>query len=177
MLQQDQTLDLTPVGMIFKVKKTAAETQGKSLEMEWELMPHTDGAPPHVHPYASETYKVIEGMIEISMNDRWYQLHQGEELTIPAGTVHTFRNPSENVTRVYNIHAPAMQFEGYFNDLHHMVTRLSNGSSARLQMSFKTSTYLAMLMKKYSREIVSVNPPDFIVSLLNVIGKATRLKI
>ncbi|NEM97498.1 cupin domain-containing protein [Pontibacter burrus] len=168
---------MTPIGMILKVVKTAADTQGKSLEMEWKLLPQTDGTPPHIHPYASETYRVLEGMIEVSLNDRWHQLHQGEELTVPAGVPHTFRNPSEYVTRVYNIHAPAMEFEGYFEDLGCMVTKLAGESQERLHMNFKTATYLAMLMKKYSKEIVSVNPPDFIVSLLNFIGKARHFKI
>jgi hypothetical protein len=34
-----------------------------------------------------------------------------------------------------------------------------------------------MLMKKYPREFVSVNPPNFIISLMNLVGKIKGLKV
>lgn len=39
MPQAGDVLDLSPIGAIFYVKKSAAETQGRSFEMEWELAP------------------------------------------------------------------------------------------------------------------------------------------
>lgn len=38
MLTSQQTLDMTPIGMIFHVAKTADEPNSQSLEMEWELL-------------------------------------------------------------------------------------------------------------------------------------------
>jgi len=36
--------------MMMQVTKTAEETKGESLEMEWTLLPHQSGTPVHIHP-------------------------------------------------------------------------------------------------------------------------------
>jgi len=177
MLHPAQTLDMTPIGMIFRIVKTAEQTNGQSLEMEWELLPQSEGTPVHVHPRASETYRVLQGQIEVNLDGQWHWLHEGEEITVPAGIPHTYRNPTDNVTKVYNIHAPAMEFGTYFTDLHKLVDKLSNQGQHKLTFNLNTIIYLAMLMKKYPKEIVSVNPPNFIVSFLNFLGKVRRLEV
>ncbi|MBC5774870.1 cupin domain-containing protein [Pontibacter sp. KCTC 32443] len=163
--------------MILRIIRTAEETKGQSLEMEWEILPQADGTPVHLHPEAQETYRVLEGQIEVNVNGEWHHLHQGEEITVPAGIPHTFRNPTDYITKVYNTHSPAMQFDNYFKDLNKVVARLSAQGHQKLEPNFNTITYMSMLMKKYPKEIVSVSPPDFIVSLLNLIGKARRLEV
>jgi mannose-6-phosphate isomerase-like protein (cupin superfamily) len=177
MVTANQTLDMTPIGMVFHVVKTADDTNGKSLEIEWQLLPNADGTPLHVHPKASESYKVLEGQLEVNINGTWRPLQQGEELTVPPGTPHTFRNPLNSITRVYNIHTPAMHFGEYFEGLNNVVQKLSDGSTAPLKTNFNVATHLSMLMKKYKEEIVSVNPPNFAVSILNIIGKLRGIKI
>jgi len=172
-----QTLDMTPIGMIMSVVKSADETQGASLEMEWELLPKAEGTPVHIHPSAKETYKVLEGQLDVCIHGKWQRLKEGETLTVPAGVPHTFRNPVERVTRVYNTHAPAMRFEQYFEDLCAIVEKLSAGRPQKLSMNFSTATHLSMLMKKYKEEIVSVNPGGFMVTVLNSIGKLRGIKI
>src|SRR5688572_22544410 len=177
MITPIQTLDMTPIGAVFYVVKTAQQTSGQSLEMEWDIMPTSGGTPLHIHPSAKETYKVIEGELEINVDGQWRLLQKGEELTVPEGSPHTFRNSSANVTRVYNIHSPALRFQEYFEGLNDLVAKLSNGGKEKLKMNINTVTHLSMLMKKYREEIISVNPPDFIVSLLNKVGKLRRIKI
>ncbi len=177
MLTSNQTLDMTPVGMIFHIVKTPGETQGQSLEMEWELLPKSDGTPVHIHPFADESYKVLEGQLDVNINGEWKTLKQGEEFTVNKGVPHTFRNPLDAITRVYNTHAPAMQFDDYFEGLSNIVTKLSSGRKEKLKMNLNAATHLCMLMKKYKAEMVSVNPPGFIVSLLNGIGKLRGIKV
>jgi hypothetical protein len=58
-----------------------------------------------------------------------------------------------------------------------VVSRLSQGSKEKLKINLNSATHLSMLMKKYKEEIVSVNPPNFIVSVLNRIGKIQGLKV
>ncbi len=168
---------MTPIGMIFHIAKTPQQTNGQSLEMEWELLPKAGGTPLHIHPTAKETYKVIEGQLEVNIDGKWKLLPPGEELTVSEGTPHTFRNPTDNLTRVYNTHSPAMRYDEYFEGLNSIVARLSQGSREQLKMNLTTATHLSMLMKKYKEEIISVNPPNFIVSVLNRIGKMKGLKV
>jgi mannose-6-phosphate isomerase-like protein (cupin superfamily) len=172
-----ETLDMTPIGMIYHVVKTAEETDGQSLEMEWELLPNAEGTPLHIHPDASESYRVLEGELAVNINGKWRALRQGRELTVPAGIPHTFRNPLNSITRVYNTHSPAMRFDKYFEGLQRIVTKLSAGKEEPLKVNMNVATHLSMLMKKYSAEIVSVDPPPFIVSILNIIGKVRGIKI
>jgi quercetin dioxygenase-like cupin family protein len=171
MLAPNQTLDMTSIGMIFHIVKTAQETNGQSLEMEWEVLPKCDGTPVHIHPFADETYQVLEGSLEVQMNGEWKILTQGETMTVPKGASHTFRNLSNNVARVFNTHAPAMKFDSYFEELSNIVNKLSGGKKDKQKMNLNAIMYMCMLMKKYPAEMVSVNPPPFVVSLMNVIGK------
>jgi hypothetical protein len=39
MAEKGQILDMTPIGMKFVVMKTSADTQGKLLDLHWELLP------------------------------------------------------------------------------------------------------------------------------------------
>ena len=177
MITIHETLDMTPIGMIFHIVKTAAATGGRSLEMEWELLPKADGTPLHIHPAASESYKVLEGELEVNVNGNWQMLKKGEELTVPKGTPHTFRNPANTITRVYNTHAPAMHFDAYFSGLQQIVAKFAEDNKP-LKVNLNVATHLAMLMKKYKAEIVTVNnPPPFMVTLLNAIGKLRGLKV
>ena len=45
MLSANHILDMTPIGMVFQIVKTSKETNGQSLEMEWELQPKIHGIP------------------------------------------------------------------------------------------------------------------------------------
>jgi mannose-6-phosphate isomerase-like protein (cupin superfamily) len=177
MLATSQTLDMTPIGMIFRILKTPADTAGQSLEMEWTLLPRSGGTPLHTHPTAKESYTVLEGQLELNINGKWQLLQPGETVTVPEGTPHTFRNPGNDPARVYNTHSPALRFDEYFEGLSATVNKLSQGSRQPLKMDLNTATHLCMLMKKYRKEIVSVNPPGFIVSLLNALGKIRGIRI
>jgi mannose-6-phosphate isomerase-like protein (cupin superfamily) len=177
MLTSNQTLDMTPIGMIFHIAKTPIETNGRTLEIEWELLPKADGTPVHIHPSAKETYQVLEGQLEVNINGQWKTLKQGDVLTVDEGVPHTFRNPLDGVTRIYNTHAPSMRFDHYFEGLSNIVTKLSSGKKEKLKMNLNAVIHLCMLMKKYKAEIVPVSPPNFIVSLLNSIGKMRGIKV
>ncbi|MGN6532081.1 MAG: hypothetical protein ACTHK0_10035 [Ginsengibacter sp.] len=56
MVTKDQLLDMTPIGMRFTVLNTSADTQGKSLDLEWEILPGCNMKDPliHIHPNAIE---------------------------------------------------------------------------------------------------------------------------
>ena len=68
-----KTLDMTPLGMKFTVLKTSAQTNGKSLDLHWELLPGCNMKDPlvHTHPKAIEAYEVIAGEMEFFIKDKW----------------------------------------------------------------------------------------------------------
>ena len=177
MLSANRTLDMTP-------DWNGISHHENSWQHQWEIAGDGMGTPSksgwhsaHIHPKAKESYSVIEGQLEVNINGKWQLLQQGQEITVTEGTPHTFRNPANSITRVYNTHSPAMRFDEYFERLNNIVAMLSHGRKEKLKTNFNVATHLSMLMKKYKEEIVSVNPPNFLVSLLNAIGKMRGLKV
>ena len=57
----------------------------------WDLEPYPgDQAPPHVHHRSDEAFCVLRGRLEVLVGDTRRVLEEGEFLTVPAGTTHTF---------------------------------------------------------------------------------------
>jgi quercetin dioxygenase-like cupin family protein len=162
-------LDLSPIGAVFYVRKTADVTGGRSLEMEWVLAPHSSGTPIHVHPAATESYEVLSGTLDLYVDGSWRMLSVGEKASVEPGVPHTFRNATGLPTRVYNTHSPAMKFGEYFESLHRVV---SSGAVPRGRMTPKAMLYLSMVMSDFSDEIRSVRPPQIVVT---VVGRLARL--
>jgi hypothetical protein len=136
--------------------------------MEWELSPYASGTPVHVHPSATESYDVIEGQLEVMIDGTWRILSVGESASVPPGVAHTFRNPIGAVSRVRNVHAPAMRFGEYFGTIHRIV---ESGSVAHDRMTPKAMLYLAVVMLWFKSEIVSVSPPHLVVALSAKVAK------
>jgi quercetin dioxygenase-like cupin family protein len=168
MPQAGDVLDLTPLGARFHIKKTAAETQGGSFEMEWELAPHTGGTPVHIHPHATESYEVLEGELDLYVDGTWRTLSAGERASVDPGVAHTFRNASDSPARVYNTHAPAMRFGEYFETLHRVVHRAKIRDG---KVTPKAILYLSILMTSFKDEIRSVNPPHALMRVFALLGR------
>ena len=168
MLKAGDVLDLGALGMKFFITQTAAETGGRSFDMEWELAPNTGGTPVHIHPHAMETYETVEGELDLYFDGSWRTLLAGQRLVVPAGVPHTFRNSSDQVTRVLNSHQPALRYDGYFEGLGRIVSR---GIVSSQKMTPKVILHLAVLMTSYREEIVSVRPPDTLMRLLGRVGR------
>jgi len=101
MATQNQILDLTPLGMRFTVIKTAADTNGKSLDLHWELLPGCNMKDPllHTHPHAIETYEILEGEMEFFIKDKWLNASKGDQLTVPVGITNSFQNPKNSLKK------------------------------------------------------------------------------
>jgi mannose-6-phosphate isomerase-like protein (cupin superfamily) len=172
---KDQVLDMSPLGMIFTVVKSKADTNGKSLDLHWELLPQCNMVDPlfHIHPEAVETYHVLEGEMEFFVKDKWVKAKKGDKLAVEREVKHTFRNPTGKIVKVYNTHEPALDMENYFEDVCRVIDRVTNNRTQEVNMKrLKTILLLGVLMNNYRREIIAVNPPDFLVRNM---GRLARL--
>ena len=174
MLKIGDVLDLGIPAQKFIIKKTAPETSGQSLEMEWELGPQTGGPPIHIHPHAIESYEVLQGKFDVYVNGDWKTLSVGEKVAVEKGVPHTYRNASHETTRVYNTHQPALKFDGYFEGLHTLAKR---GIFKSNQMTFKAILYLSVLMTKHKDETQLVSPPYVITQVFGFIGRLLGYKV
>ena len=79
----------------------------------FEMEPHTDGAAPHLHRAHVDSFYVLEGELEVTLDGETRQLHPGDLATVPPETVHAFRNASGGRVRFLNLHTPGMGFDEY----------------------------------------------------------------
>jgi mannose-6-phosphate isomerase-like protein (cupin superfamily) len=174
MANKVQILDMSPLGMIFTVVKSKNDTDGKSLDLEWELLPQCNMVDPlyHIHPGAIETYHVLEGEMEFYVKDKWIKARKGDKLTVEKGVTHTFRNPGNTSVKVYNTHEPALDMEDYFEDVCRVIDHATNKRTKAVNMkSLKTMLLLGALMSDYRKEIIAVNPPDLLVRVMGNIAR------
>ena len=167
-------LNLSPIGAVFRVIRTAAETDGRALEMQWLLEPGAHGTPVHIHPSATETYEVLEGKLDLYVDGAWKVLGEGERGSAPPGTPHTFRNSSRSRTRVFNTHSPAMRFGDYFETIHRIV---DSGVIEPSRMTPKAMLYLSMVMTRFEDEIISVRPPQIVVRIASRVARLLGYRI
>jgi mannose-6-phosphate isomerase-like protein (cupin superfamily) len=166
-LKAGDTLDLTPMGFSLAIRKTAAETGGESLEMEMTLAPRSHGTPIHVHPTAIETYEVLSGAFEVYIDGAWKPVKAGERVGVPRGMPHSFRNPGDQPTRVYNTHKPALRFAEYFEGL----WRISESGMVKPGVkNWQTILALSALVRAFPDEMRSVSPPNAAVQVLGAFG-------
>lgn len=102
-----------PDGSVYIVVRPAAEAGGEFVEMEFVLPSGCVPPPPHIHPHQVEEYEVLDGSLEITVDNQWRTLGPGESASVSQGAMHTFRNRSGAPVRVRNWHRPAMRFEDF----------------------------------------------------------------
>ena len=173
MAVKGQILDMTPVGMKFTVLQAGADTQGKSLDLHWELLPGCNMKDPlvHIHPNAIETYEVLEGEMEFFIKDKWVSAKKGQQYMVPKGITHAFRNPTGKIVKVFNTHQPALRMENYFEDVCKVLDKLTGNRTNDFKMNFRTMLYMSVLMNNYRNEIIAKNPPDAAIKILGLVAK------
>jgi mannose-6-phosphate isomerase-like protein (cupin superfamily) len=177
MATKGQLLDMTPVLMRFTVLQSAADTNGKSLDLHWELLPGCNMKDPlvHIHPHAIETYEILDGEMEFFVKDKWLSARKGDKLTVPEGVKHAFRNPTDSTVTVFNTHQPAFRMENYFEDVCKLLDKVTANRTTEFQMDFRTKLYFSILMNNYRNEIIARNPPDIAIKILGMIARISGI--
>ncbi|MDX1440813.1 MAG: cupin domain-containing protein [Rubricoccaceae bacterium] len=174
MLKSGDSLNLGPLRTKIHIKKTAAETDGRSFETEWEMGPQTGGTPLHTHPKALESFEVLQGKLDLRVNGSWRTLTAGETTSIEKGIPHTVRNASDEVTRVTMTFQPALKYDEYFDKLEKLV---NSGVVESEDMTFKAMAHLSMLMTSHPDEIRSVSPPYAAMRVFALAGRLLGYRV
>jgi mannose-6-phosphate isomerase-like protein (cupin superfamily) len=179
MYSKQNIIDIRPMGPIMTIVKTAADTNGASLEMEWEVPARLNMEEEpffHTHPHAIETYEMREGEMEFFVDDRWIRAKKGDKLTVPIGVKHMFRNPTNHVAKVYNTHQPALNMQAFFEDGEKFLLRMTDNRTTPFKLNFKAKMHMSVVLLKYRKEIIGVQPPDIALRILGLIGKWCGIK-
>ena len=104
---------------------TSGESGGEFTELEATVMPG-GGNLPHFHKSFDETVTIVEGVLTLVFNrSDELELSAGQSYAIRAGLVHSFRNATESVVRVYDRITPGS--EGFENALRIMYGLAGDG--------------------------------------------------
>lgn len=96
-------------GETFTFIETSAESGGARVVTLIEVRPG-GGSAPHAHPNA-ETFELVDGVAELSLDGTGRRLAAGEPVQVPGGAVHTFSNPSDEPATLKVTIVPPGDFE------------------------------------------------------------------
>ena len=96
------------------VKETGKDTNGLLALVEVIGFPGS-GPPAHIHRGVDEIYCLLEGELEVLDGDRTFRASAGSVFHIPKGTLHAWRNATEQPAKTLLFIVPA-GFEGFFEE-------------------------------------------------------------
>ena len=166
----DQThgrvLDLRPIFGVEARVTTPSETTGcEYVEMDCTAEPGS-GTMVHYHPEQEETFRVLEGRMEVLRDGEWKVIEAGDSLTVPGGAVHAWRNASDVPVRFLNVHRPARGFQAHLET----VDRLVRAGKVRGTKDPRSLLYLSMSAVEH-RPDVTVKPPQWVVNAMAFVGR------
>ena len=83
-------------------KLTGKDTRGHFGLFEFVMEPGTEGASPHIHKQLTEIFYVVEGEVELVLDQRKVTAAPGTLMTMPENTPHGFSNPSQMRLKAIN---------------------------------------------------------------------------
>ena len=96
------------------LKQTGADADGLFALVEVHGLPGS-GPPPHIHRRVDEIYCLLEGELEVLDGDRTFTAGAGSMFRIPKGTLHAWKNRTNEPARALLFVCPA-GFEGFFEE-------------------------------------------------------------
>jgi quercetin dioxygenase-like cupin family protein len=136
-------------------RKTAQDTDGKLLQVDWIGRPGWKAGPRHVHPYQEERFKVVSGTLG-SHVEGVERIHRaGEEAVVPAEAKHTVWNAGDEEVHALVEFRPALRSETVLETLFGLAqdgkTNKAGVPSNPLQLS--------LIVHEYEDEIYLAQPP------------------
>lgn len=169
---RDFMMDLRSIfGVRAQVTTSAESTGGALVETDCTAEPGS-ATMAHLHPDQEETFRVIEGALEVLDNGRWKPLMAGESHRVPKGAVHAWRNAAEVPARFINVHRPALGFEEHMA----MLDRLVKDGKVRGTSDPRSLIYLSMSAARYQPG-VTVRPPQWVVRATAALGRLLGFRL
>ncbi len=158
-------------GHQYKFIQTSGDTDGKLLEMEVTYKAHLKAPPPHYHPYQSEEFTILSGVLTVRMYGKTKSYKSGDRFLVPTNEIHSMWNESDKPTLVNWKVTPALNSEQLFETTVGLANdgkTNSEGSPSLLQ--------LAVTLPYFAHVFRTVRPPyslqRMIFALLTPIARA-----
>ena len=100
-------------GDLYTFLTTGAETDGAYFVMEG-LVPPGGGPPPHIHYNQTEAFYIVEGQLEIKVDDQVHVANAGDFVHVSKGSPHAFFNRTQTPVKMIFTFVPAGDVEEFF---------------------------------------------------------------
>jgi quercetin dioxygenase-like cupin family protein len=131
MIRPGDRLENPITGEVLIFHRTSEQTGGESLLVETIVRPRGFVAAAHVHPYQTERFEVLEGLLALRLEDKELLAKPGDVALVPPGAPHRFWNAGEGETRFLCEVRPALRFESLIET---MFTLAAEGKTNRKGM-------------------------------------------
>jgi quercetin dioxygenase-like cupin family protein len=147
---------LNPVtGLRTVFRKTAAETSGELLQVDWIGEPSWTTGPDHIHPRQEERFEVLSGRLGLRA-DGIERVHgAGDVIVVSAGSPHAAWNAGDDEVHVLVDFRPALRTETAFETLAGLAR---DGKTTRAGVP-KNPLQLALILREFEKEVYFVRPP------------------
>lgn len=98
-------------------KATGKETHGHFGLFEFVMEPGGIGASPHIHKELTEMFYVVEGEVELQLDQQTVTAAPGTFMLVPENTPHAFSNAGQQRAKLLIMFCPADSREQYFEGL------------------------------------------------------------
>lgn len=100
---------------IFKIKGEHTDNQFGLFELI--MQPGSGGPSPHIHKQMTEIFYVVEGEVELTLNEEKVTAQPGAVMVVPQSVPHAFANPGQVQSKLLIMFCPAKSREQYFEGL------------------------------------------------------------
>jgi len=114
--EEGELISAAGVGHLFKL--TGEHTGGRFGIERFVVPPATLGARPHIHRGHDEYFYALRGRLTVATAAGEVVLEPGDLVSAPRGSVHGFRNASEESAAVALCMYTPPGYEQYFRDVH-----------------------------------------------------------
>ena len=111
----DQWIEDPALRQRFRFTRSTDPDGGEVLHVEARVDPG-GGVPPHIHPAVEERFHVLEGRVAFLAGRKWVEAGAGEEVVVPPGTRHAYRNKSDAPARFRCDARPPSSLQAFLED-------------------------------------------------------------
>jgi quercetin dioxygenase-like cupin family protein len=131
MIRSGDRLENPVTGETLVFHRTSAETDGESVLVETIVRPDGFVAAAHVHPFQTERFEVLEGVLGLRVDGKEVVARPRAVVVVPPGTPHRFWNAGDGDARFLCEVRPALGFESLIET---MFTLAAEGKTNRKGM-------------------------------------------
>jgi quercetin dioxygenase-like cupin family protein len=103
-------------------RKATRETNGKLLQFEYFMKPHSKGLAtlPHTQPKLEQRMEVLNGIMcyKLGKKKEIKVLKKGEKVVIPPGVPHSLWNDSDEELHILDEYEPALKIQKFFETIY-----------------------------------------------------------